>query len=61
MVEKTNAEPYTFFNVEKWNLICMIVYGQLAALQLAVEDIAEKNKDVNCRVLTRAINGILTY
>lgn len=61
MVEKTNAEPYTIFNVEKWNLICMIVYGQLAALQLAVKDIAEKNKDVNCLVLTRAINGILTY
>ena len=61
MVEKTNAEPYTIFNAEKWRLICMIVYGQLAALHIAAEDIAEKNKDVNCLVLTRAINGILTY
>jgi hypothetical protein len=61
MVEKTNAEPYTIFNAEKWRLICMIVYGQLAALHIAAEEIAEKNKDVNCLVLTRAINGILTY
>ena len=61
MVEKTNAEPYTIFNAEKWRLICMIVYGQLASLHIAVEEIAEKNKDVNCLVLIRAINGILTY
>jgi len=61
MIEKTNAEPYTIFNAEKWRLICMIVYGQLAALHIAVEEIAEKNKDVNCLVLIRAINGILTY
>jgi hypothetical protein len=61
LVDTLNMEPYTIFNAEKWKLMSMVAHGQLAALQLVVQEIEEKNEDVNCLVLIRAINGILTY
>lgn len=59
--ESLNQLPYTAFNHNHWQLLKLILRGKVAEMIIAVEDIAEKNKHVDCASLTIALQTILTY
>jgi hypothetical protein len=59
LVESLNKTPYSIFNQDQWRLLNLVLMGKVAELQLVVEDIAEKNKDIDYWPLAKAIETIL--
>ena len=55
-----NSTPYTIFNATKWNMLIMILYGKLAELYTEVEKIEQTNKNLDCTILLKAIQDIIT-
>lgn len=59
--DSLNKLPYTAFNNDHWQLLKLILRGKVAEMIIAVEDTAEKNKEVDCASLKVALQTILTY
>lgn len=61
VADMLNQTRYTMENAREWPLLKMILTGKVAELRLTIEDIAEKNKKIDCCPLKDALDLLLTY
>lgn len=61
IVDAFNKTPHTIFNNDQWVLLKIVLMGKVAELRLAIDQVAEKNKKVDCCPLKDAIDLLLIY